>query len=69
MIPRLFAIDGLNLQTPSRDIVFRDQGERRGVFSLVVDQENAVKNLHGLVGVEGRADFSDPVKVTINELE
>src|SRR5512143_1420217 len=37
------------------------------MLPAVIRQEDAVKNLDRLVGVEGRTDLGDPVKVAVDE--
>jgi hypothetical protein len=48
-------------------IFFRNQRKGPRVFSFVIDQENAVKNLQGLMGIHRGAYFGNTIQVAVDE--
>ena len=52
---------------PSSNIFFRDEGKRGRMLAFLIDQEDAVKNLNGLMRVHCRTDLGNHIEVSVNE--
>src|SRR5512139_1781488 len=48
-------------------IFFSDEGERRRMFSLVVDEEDRMEYLHGIVGVHSGTDLGYRTEIPVDE--
>ncbi len=64
-VTRKFRVE---LPDTALNILCRNQGIGWRMFSLFVDQEQAVKNLGRLVRVQRRTNFRNHIQITIDEL-